>query len=342
MICHCTFKIRKMLNSKTSQRLLACQSNGTTKWKLLEHICNSVHVKYAIEVNLVLVSSICLVIVLYIDAIIAIIGHYYIAIIDAIIGPRVQWGPFLYNIGTNSITSVLETSHTMRFTVFADDNTPCIPATIWSDDTPDILRSFFCHVAQHNLAVNFSKCQELRVSFRRTGHPILPINPIEPSDCISILGFTLDNKLSFAKHIKISVKKAYVVLYQIARLRSFGYRKEELKLMFDALVFSRLTYGAAVWGGEPDYVLQLVDRVQRKAIRLGICDSYVPIKDFILRHDGDLLDKILSNPRHPLYSYIPRRTDYCRERMRERRPPVHATTRQKDLSIFPNRALKRF
>ena len=67
--------------------------------------------------------------------------------------------------------------------------------------------------------------------------------------------------------------KAYCALYQIYRLRHMNFSPSDLKLMYESLVLSRLCYGLSVWGGEPDCVISLVDHVQRKACKLGICCS---------------------------------------------------------------------
>ena len=244
-------------------------------------------------------------------------------------------GPYCYNIATNSITV---SDSTAKLTAFADDNTPIVAGFHNEDSASHVITSLVSQFSQRNLKLNERKCKEMRIMFNHHGI-IETVANIETCDSICVLGFTLSCNLSFKAHVETMIKRAYSALYQIYRLRSFACSKKDLQFLYQSLVVTRLTYGLSVWGGETKTILNSVDRVQRKAVRLGIIDSFTPIVEFITRHDEKLFQRISADSTHPLARYIPERTVYATERLRSRLPAASAPS-EKLMSFFPNRYLR--
>ena len=247
-------------------------------------------------------------------------------------------GPFLYNSAANDI-SVLD-SHMSTLTAFADDNNPCCAGIDGVDNASSEINNLVDGFARKNLRFNRSKSKELRVRFRKANAVCSPVMDIPLVDEISILGFTFDSNLSFHRHVQKTSKKAYSALYQITRIKHFGYSRDELRLMYNSLVLSRLRYGLGVWGGEYKSTLKLIDDVQRKAMRLGVIAEFTPVSELIAENDQKLLHKVLDNPQHPLSAYMPQRSGYAMQRLRNRLPGTQKTTQESLLRLFPNRVLR--
>ena len=106
-----------------------------------------------------------------------------------------------------------------------------------------------------------------------------------------ILGAIFDESLSFKEHITAICNASVSCLYLLLRLKRLNYTAEELKLLYNSLVISRLSYCASVWGGTYSYLLDQVDRVQNKARFFGIIDEIEPI-----------LEKLSANLTRPCYA----------------------------------------
>ena len=67
---------------------------------------------------------------------------------------------------------------------------------------------------------------------------------------VKYLGVTLDHKLNWTLHIKNKIKKAKQTLFALrhATNKKWGPRPTYMKWAYNAVVKSRLTYGAVVWG----------------------------------------------------------------------------------------------
>ena len=154
-----------------------------------------------------------------------------------------------------------------------------------------------------------------------------------------ILGVIFDENLSFKEHITAICKASVSCLYLLLRLKRLNYTAEELKLLYNSLVISRLSYCASVWGGTYSYLLDQIDRVQNKAQFFGIIDEIEPIREIIRKSDQALLRKITETGYlHQLYHLLPRRTDYAADTLRPRNAGVMKTKLEKQLccAILPD------
>ena len=90
---------------------------------------------------------------------------------------------------------------------------------------------------------------------------------IELTERVRDLGVTLDKNLSLTYHINETCKKATNSIRSIGRIRKY-LTKENLKLLVNALVISRLDYCNSILYGLPKQELDKLQRIQNTAARL--------------------------------------------------------------------------
>ena len=122
----------------------------------------------------------------------------------------------------------------------------------------------------------------------------------------------------------------------LVRLKRLNYTTEELKLLYNSLVISRLSYCASVWAGTYSYLQDQTDRVQNKALFVDIIDEIEPIRKIICKSDQALLRKITETGYlHQLYLLLPRRTSYAADTLRPRNAGVMKAKLEKKTLYFP-------
>lgn len=247
-------------------------------------------------------------------------------------------GPILFNLSVDdTYTSGL--TDNCYLSAYADDNTPVIPGLYSKgDNAHSILMNLEKHFASKNLKLNTSKTFELLINFGKSDVPCIP--SVERKDNVKILGVTFDKKLNFAKHINNMVMVANRKVYLLLKLKRLGFTKQELILLYKSLVLSSLTYCASVWGGAASCHLDKIDNVQRKAVRLGLISTFVPIMTHISISDSKIYQQIMNDNSHILRDIIPLRTEYAANMLRPRYPPVARAKSEQELSIFPHRLLR--
>ena len=133
----------------------------------------------------------------------------------------------------------------------------------------------------------------------------------------------------------------YLKLSVVFRLRRIGFSIRELTLLYEVLVLPSFTYCCSVWGGTSDENIRKIDRVQSKAVRLGIINEYTPIKDIIRISDEKLYRQILDQGENHVHEILPRRATGT-SGLREKRPPAEATKFEHELRLFPSRILRSY
>ena len=198
-----------------------------------------------------------------------------------------------------------------RLTKFADDFTPVVGGRLGEHEhASDVINALEVRFNSKNLTLNDGKTKEVLLSFKKGQQP-RTIPGVERVTSRKTLGVIFDENLSFKEHITAICKASVSCLYLLLRLERLNYTAEELKLLYNSLVISRLVYCASVWGGTYSYLLDQIDRVQSKAQFFGIIDEIEPIREIIRKSDQALLRKITETGYlHQLYQIIPRRTDY--------------------------------
>ena len=73
---------------------------------------------------------------------------------------------------------------------------------------------------------------------------------VQPSDRVCNLGVSLDRELNLSHHINETCKKAMLAIQFIGSLWKY-LRKDQLKMMFNAFITSRLDYFSSLCCGLP-------------------------------------------------------------------------------------------
>ena len=181
-------------------------------------------------------------------------------------------GPISINYAVNdTFRCEFLMSPSTRTTVYADDNTPLIGGTYTGGDNAlDIIHKFGDHFCSKNLSFNADKSSEMLLNLiDMTFH----LSLASTKSSVKLLDILFDKKLSFNDHVKCITKRATAKLYVVFRLRRIGFSIRELILLYRARVLPTLTYCCSVWGGTSDENLRKIDRVQSKAVRLGIINE---------------------------------------------------------------------
>ena len=194
-------------------------------------------------------------------------------------------GPILFNIFMNDLFYLLQNDlHN-----FADDNTISAVSQTISDLT-HLLAS------KSNLAidwfrwncmiVNPDKFKAIVLTKARQDTSGISINLrdhcITSEESVSLLGITIDCRLSFDKHVSTLCRKAASQLSALKRLRPFIENEKTRRILVQAFVLSNFNYCPLVWYFTTANQLQKVEKIQQRALRF-ITDDYVSNYETLLR-----------------------------------------------------------
>lgn len=93
---------------------------------------------------------------------------------------------------------------------------------------------------------------------------------IERVEHARLLGLEVDETLSFSFHIFQLQKKIVSFMFALKRIRPLISEKTALTLYF-AYINSRFCYMNAIWASIPKYLMDSLEIVQRKALRIVFC-----------------------------------------------------------------------
>lgn len=246
------------------------------------------------------------------------------------------WGPILFNLVYDDLQVCSDTAALIKF---ADDATCVIAGKHHIDDhSIPILKDIFDWCTERNMSINNTKSIEICIKLHKNCTYPPPVLGIPRADHFKLLGITISNQLKFDKHLEITTSKATKQLFLLKKLKDMGYDRRELEQLYESLIVPVITFGITVWGGSSNCHLEKIDRLQRKAQNMLQLTSYTPIKTYIRNSDTKLFTKIADEPTHLLRDFVPERTSYACERLRQR---VGSST-EKTISIFNNLFPERF
>ena len=87
-----------------------------------------------------------------------------------------------------------------------------------------------------------------------------------------ILGVHVSNDLTWNTHIDYLIKKTNKRLYALRILKKSGLAIDDLVKIFCALIRSILEYASPVWAALPEYLDNVIESVQRKALCIMLPD----------------------------------------------------------------------
>ena len=126
---------------------------------------------------------------------------------------------------------------------------------------------------ERGMRLNPKKCQEMLINVLQYQPMLLgPLqfmgSVVKRVNSYKILGIHVTNDLSWDEHIDYVFNKANKRLYALRLLARSKLRAVDLIAIYCALVRSILEYGSPVWAVLPDYLSNVVEGVQRKALRI--------------------------------------------------------------------------
>ena len=118
------------------------------------------------------------------------------------------------------------------------------------------------------MRLNPKKCRELIINFLQylpASPDLLHIDgsPVRRVDTYKILGVHLSSDLTWNVHIEYIVKKANKRLYALGTLEKAGVQPSDL-----VGIYRVLEYAAPVWSGLTVYLSEVLEAVQRRAMRI--------------------------------------------------------------------------
>ena len=247
-------------------------------------------------------------------------------------------GPLAFIVHINDLLSVVQSSdddNSDTVSMFMDDTTMSEVLNV-SDhisgesigNSQRNLESVLQFTNDENMQLNFKKCKEMHIDFRKNKTVIPPTTLGEQSltkvRSYKLLGIWFDDDLKWKTNTEYITKKAAKRLYFMKILKSYNAPKEALKTFYVAVVRSVLEYGAQVWnGGLTMEQNEDIERIQKRALRImypelkyheALMESN--LKTLTDRRDDMCVQLIkdMSNPNHKFNHLLPKKTSQIKQR----------------------------
>ena len=188
-------------------------------------------------------------------------------------------GPILFSIYINDLPLHIK-SHCE---LFADDTT-----LHTNDKHPDNvcislqndITNLTTWTENNNMAIHPSKSKFMLITTRQKRQnlkndlPPLKIydSAIEEVNSCKLLGLTIDNNLSWTKHISIMCKKVAKKVFQLNRIKHF-LDAHTRKLFFNAYIQPEIDYASTCWDHSSENNLKPLKRLYKRAIKLVLLKS---------------------------------------------------------------------
>ena len=186
-------------------------------------------------------------------------------------------GPTLFLIYINDIPKC---TPAFDFILFADDTTLLCqfdPMNPQEDNINQELRKVETWLKCNKLALNVKKTQAIIYQKPNENSSKIQVQlagkQLKFSNSINFLGIIFDEKLCFSDHVKKVRAKLSRSLGMLNRAKNFIPLKSR-KLLYNALIQPHLSYGIELWGGSGKNILDVVQKLQNKAIRFVENTSY--------------------------------------------------------------------
>ena len=169
---------------------------------------------------------------------------------------------------------------------------------------------------------------------------------LKPSDNLKFLGITVDERLSFSKHVDNLISSCNSRLYLLRQLKVIGMNSEGLKQFYVANIRSILSYASPAWFcmlSQTDK--DRLERIQRSATRTIFPNNeyqdrlsllHLPtLCDFIFSLGERHFSRIVNDPDHPLFSRLIFNTGRISSRNNTIFRPAVCRTQKRAKSFFP-------
>ena len=180
-------------------------------------------------------------------------------------------GPLLFNIYINDIFFFIIESDIANY---ADDNTLytssryCEETILKLEKDANILIKWF---KDNGMKLNEEKCKLLILSKKSNNNTeiILGNETIKNSKSEKLLGITIDEKLTFNKHIGNLCKKASQKLHALARISKYM-DKDKVRTIMKAFITSQFGYCPLVWMYHSRKLNNRINKNTRKGLKTSL------------------------------------------------------------------------
>jgi hypothetical protein len=179
-------------------------------------------------------------------------------------------GPLLFLIYINDLPSTTEKD--IKMILYADDTSILITGANKRDFNENCKKAFQdinSWFINNRLTLNFNKTQFLEFRTNHYSNDIIQsaydIKGITNATEARFLGLTLDNTLSWKKHIEQVVSKMCSTCYALLNIKSVV-KQDTLKMIYFAHIHSLLSYGIILWGNSS--YAKKVFIIQKKSMRI--------------------------------------------------------------------------
>ena len=124
-----------------------------------------------------------------------------------------------------------------------------------------------------NMRLNEKKCKDMVISFLKYQPTV--ITPIQLNGIVidritsyKPLGIIISDDISWKEHCDSIHKKATKRLFVLRTLKRVGLGTNDLVLVYCSIVRSIVEYASPVWAAIPLYLDELIESVQRKALKI--------------------------------------------------------------------------
>ncbi|KAH9637193.1 hypothetical protein HF086_016215 [Spodoptera exigua] len=222
----------------------------------------------------------------------------------------------------------------IQLVVFADDTNAVVSADNISNlntivnQTLDIFHSWF---AVNGLKINASKTNVMlfRSTSKNKDSIQCEINgeKVNVVEVVKFLGVYIDSQLKWKEELNYVVKAISPACYVLRSLRN-DVTIKHLKMVYYALVESRLRYSILFWGGSYDYNIQKAFVIQKRAVRTMV---RIQQQESCKPHFTDL--NILTVPSLYVLVLLTHLSKYIFEYETEEERLRRESTRRKDLQL---------
>ena len=179
-------------------------------------------------------------------------------------------GPILFLLFINDLPNATE----LYVKLFADDTFLCTENkdfTLLQNEVNSELEKIFIWLASNKLTLNIKKSKFMLITKKRKVPKFLvkvDDVPLESCDTYKYLGVIIDKKLNWKAHMTHISTKIIMACGALARLRNRGIKIDVLKNVYHALVHSYIRYGILIWGNTSQSVINSLQTLMNKAIRI--------------------------------------------------------------------------
>ena len=175
-------------------------------------------------------------------------------------------GPLLFVIYINDLAEAVDDM--THIFLFADDTKAF--RNIYNSTQSDILQEDINKLLKWSddwlLKFHPDKCVSMSFGPGEPNTYWMNDTKLKQSHCEKDLGINIDDQLNFKKHISIIVNKATRIMAVVRK--TFDYMDEDIfKLIFKSLIRPHLEYGAPVWSPHHKYLIEQIEKVQRRATK---------------------------------------------------------------------------